>query len=120
MTKAERRKLRRWSAKFMGWQEHYLTENEYPCGCWYYDDELGYIIQVHKWLPDNKTTGQIWRVVDKMRELEWWLELRQNMMGVWFASFNRMPPFNGCPGEAYGDDPCIAILKAAKETETPH
>lgn len=64
------------------------------------------------WRPSDLKTGQIWMVVEKMRERGWMFKLVQ-WKDCYTAWFER-------PGRhewQMGDTPATAILKAAKATE---
>ncbi|MGA2159870.1 MAG: hypothetical protein ABSG90_11715 [Dehalococcoidia bacterium] len=75
MTPEELTELRRWSAcDLMGWAK---GEYNYPTGPAYHvnsNSSLSYVIRVADWRPDEPN-GQIEMVIDKMRELEWGLNL---------------------------------------------
>ena len=66
------------------------------------------------WTPDKSETGQIWMLVEKMRELGWLLDFVQ-WNDHYSARFTKM----GIGLKQYLKDtnPCLAILKAARATE---
>ena len=118
MTLKENQSLRDWSARKMGW-----TEKQYgPDWCYYlnttYDRGDGYFIEsrirITDWQPDLPETGQIWMLVERMKQSHTlFLSNGHGAGGDYHASFCTE---HGC-SEAFDDDPCIAILLAAGKTE---
>lgn len=121
MTLEELTELRRFSAeKVMGWYIVYAEDNRqqnyYSHPGKLYDE---FHINVTDWLPDLPSTGQIWLVVEKMRELGWY---RFNLLTA--LDYNTEPPLpygyeagfskGNCWILGYDPNPCIAILKAAR------
>ena len=124
MTEPTIEELRRWSAEdLMGWFPRYAEDNR--CYDYYYmpyesrDNRYG--MQITSWLPDCPESGQIWMVVEKMRELREdgsdGFNFNFNWQGhkgitIALAQFHRI-----CGKMEFGsgadDNPCLAILKAA-------
>ena len=131
MTDQELQELRDWSAGLMGWhREHrsglWTVTECYAGECDIWIDQNG--VQQAKaeddgyvfgqfWQPYSKETGQIWLVVERMRELGWEFHLSCYGDGSYSASFNQI--YGECPRNAYIESktaPCHAILLAAKAT----
>lgn len=107
--------LRRWSAEFMGWiwseewqmwhlatEEAMRTPDELPLIGDNPDDQ-----EQTLWLPDRPESGQIWQVVKKMQEKNYFLQFEDEGLktGEFFANYG----FQG----VLSRNPCLAILKAA-------
>ncbi len=102
--------LRVWSAELLGWERVYsdgIPMWKLPDGRW----------DVINWQPDINLT-QCFMVVEKMRELNWKMELNicargQFPYNCWFikndGSYGNLPY-----GECIRDNLCEAILLAAK------
>jgi len=103
--------LVRWSAEvLMGWT--YLDMgNDIDLPFWY---PIG--INVKSWNPLDKSNGQIWDVVEKMRELGfiqfqiYWNRYLNNHQGSYGAHFGKSP---NEMGDGKDPNPAQAILKAA-------
>jgi len=112
--------LRRWSAEdLMGW----YRRSDNPEG-YYYSCQTGYREgKVRNWTPDSRCTGQIWLVVERMRELGWSFSVffvKPDQKYV--AEFYREPcqstfvfPQPNGPNYGWGSNsnPCHAILLSA-------
>ena len=111
MTEPTIEELRRWSAEdLMGCKVTFLPFD--PGNYWYEKDgEVKY--WQHEWKPDRPESGQIWMVIEKMRELGWWLDLTTNDKDEidTYAEFKQSGRYRN--SGRHSDDPCLAILKAA-------
>jgi len=119
MTNPKILELRHWSAEDLmgGFLQHgqwwVATEKIGHCQCVMFEDQ---------WRPDDESTGQIWMVIRKMREalpdgsdgfnlnLNW---QAHKGITISIAQFHKIDPF--IHGQGADDNPCIAILLAAKE-----
>ena len=110
MTDQELQELRGWSAGLMGWRDHNRTT------LIWINPDTHFVIAKSKWCPNDPTTGQIWMVVDRMRELGAYLRglMYSPYTQKWTAMFTDV---DSELGTAVDDNPCLAILKAAKATE---
>ena len=133
----EIQELRDWSAGLMGWRRRDIEGVTclQPTGVnvvWFTDDSkagMTWRTNTNKtdprydpplWAPDDPTTGQIWIVVQRMRELGWHMNLHEHPLmaeakNKWSASFRNIDTRDYF--EKYAQTPCLAILKAAKATE---
>lgn len=126
MSDQELKELREWSAGVMGWKTATVKvmDSRDVDNAW--AEQVGpeniiYHWKKH-WLPDNPSTGQIWLLVEKMRELGWCLALEDfgGSPDRWRAKFARgyetsLEKPNHIA--AFNDNPCHAILLAARATE---
>ena len=113
MTPEEIQELREWSALKMEWVE------STPFGMEWMGPELDKLYGIDKtdWLPDRPESGQIWMLVERMRELGYEVKLVTGLIGqkphylcqMWSSMDNEI--------EEFDPNPCLAILKAAKVTE---
>lgn len=118
--------LDRWATeRVMGWHEGYassipdwpkqwLNKDNNPTGFTVY---LNSMKAEKVWQPSNPATGQIWMVVEKMRELLGW-NFNLNWQGhpgitIAIAQFHKFDTGTLEHRQGYDDNPCIAILKAA-------
>jgi hypothetical protein len=128
MTPKELQKLRDWAAGVMGFKIYKgpIFEKDitiFPCVISY----KGRLVYMESgthgervwWCPDDPTTGQIWMIVERMRELgfNWW-DI-QTYQDKWYVRIIK----DGIEGMYYNGEgslntnPCIAILLVAKATE---
>ena len=128
----ECQELRDWAAVL---REFVKYTNPYSSDEYYYekgkfspnnhgDMEVDYAVCLTKdWRPDDLTTGQIWLVIERMREKGY--TLRLDMWGKWGGHPGRCTAefkFGGFQGKGTGlaehqFNPALAILKAARATE---
>lgn len=99
----EIQELRDWSARKMGWV----------------DVKANFKVFYNQWLPDRPESGQIWMLVERMRELGWYFVIgnqgsRCRSRGYIAEFWN---PVTTTVKRIFDDNPCLAILKAAKATE---
>ena len=104
--------MREWAAKKMGWHEHndiWWISNDYQT-------HLSVAMDVFTWRPDNPTTGQIWMLVEKMRELGLYLTIYTdiNSYTAVFRTVDSSGRFWSAPLEI---NPCHAIILSAMATE---
>lgn len=119
MNESRRNELREWSAGLMGWTEHFEIHGFTGRKRIYYTNEQGIRVGSKQgWTPDlpSAPASQILSVIERMRELGWFLSLDLSMVypHEWTAQF-----FSEDEKFTLGtiaDDPCLAILKAAWET----
>ena len=77
---------------------------------------LIYRTTMQKWQPDNPSTGQIWLLVEKMREDGWNLLLHNDTCSTRYrAEFDGLG--NKSARTGFDTNPCLAILLAARATE---
>jgi len=108
----EIQELRDWAARKMG----YYTDPD-ANAVWVTSEHTRMFKD--NWQPDNPQTGQIWMLVEKMREEGWYLTLEYLTTGLIQAGFicKKMLPNRPQRVLEYDHDQCLAILKAARATE---
>lgn len=72
---------------------------------------MGYNRVSASFRPDKPETGQIWMVVEKMRELGWILNWNNELLTNYYARFYNYEL--GIELTALDPNPCLAILQAA-------
>ena len=128
MTPEEIQELRDWSARKMGWERgpyvRQISRNHINpvAEDAYFNKQGGFVCYVKDWLPDRPESGQIWMLVDRMRDLGWGLNY-QVYQDYYVAYFQPLVRPSSELGASYnvkaivGIEPCLAILKAARATE---
>lgn len=113
MTTDEIQELRDWAARKMGWIPD--TTNRYYINLHGPYNNIQVKIDVLSWLPDNPATGQIWMLVEKLRDEGW--EFRLENCDSYLAQFVRVANDKLVSFDEINPNPCLAILKAARATE---
>lgn len=99
--------LDRWAAeRLIGW--HYVDNPPSPPTLYsIYDKDNKFVMMAKDWRPSDPDTGQIWRVIDKLRSQDFNIEINCSM-NYHVVIYTPTAMF-----KADDINPCLAILKAA-------
>lgn len=119
MDDQELKELREWSAEVMGWKKEMAPYWPYrrADGSWAGYNEYADQYNRNKWTPDTDL-NQCFLVVERMRELGWKIVMGNTFDKSYFAEFRAITyPVPMDNHYAEHDNPCHAILLAARATE---